>query len=238
MALIISLIAILVIMFLVMIFVFRKIMIQDVSKATSHLDELTRQYQEKEKKINQEIAEAEAKKEEILKEAQLEAEKMKLDLIQEGQKQKEKLLDSAHQQAEEIVRQAERSRDLLLSEIEERIKKNAISKACELINEVLPLEFKEMVHSRWVEDLIASGFEGLNAIKVPKEVQEAKILTAFSLAADQKKSIAQKLSQILGRQLVLKEELDQSLIAGLQVELGSLVLDGSLKSKILKKARI
>jgi len=239
MILIIPLIILLLLMFVAMIYVFRRIMIQDVTRATLHLDEMASEYKKKEDELNQRTEKAKVEAEAMVKAAQMEAERIKAEAIQEADAQKEKIISLARSQAEEIIQQADRSRNLLLSEIEERINKAAINKACELIDDVLPSDFKQLVHSRWVADLITSGFDNLGAsVHIPEDVVEARISTAFPLSSEEKAAITRKIQEVLGRRLEVVEAVDSSLIAGLVVSLGELVLDGSLKNKIQKKARL
>ena len=63
------------------------------------------------------------------------------------------------------------------------------------------------------------------------------IKSAFPLSDKQQNSLSKKLKEALGKDIEIKEESDPSVVAGLVIILGSLVLDGSLKNKIQEKAR-
>lgn len=225
------------IIFIALILMFRKIMTKNVVEATTHLDQMSREYAEKERQINKTLQEAKEKAQDTVLRAQDEAEKRKAQIIKDAEEERDTMLKTARSQSEEVIAHADKSRQLLLEEIEERIAKAAIVKACELIESSLSEEFKKEVHKRWVQDLIDSGFKGTGNLKIPQDIKEAKIISAFPLTDEQRKHIAKKLKDALDREIKLKEESDPKIVAGLIISVGSLVLDGSLKNKIQEKAK-
>lgn len=224
-------------LFIGLIFMFRKILTQNVASATKHLDELNQDYTNKEKEINRQLEEVKQKSDQIIKQAQDEAEKLRVQTIKEAQAEQDKIISQARTQSEEIIQQADKSRQTLIAELEERIAKQAITKACELIQNTLPEQFKKEVHTHWVEELIKDGFSQLERLHIPQDVQEIKITSAFALTDGQRQILIKKLKSILDIDIKLKEEVDPKVVAGLIITMGSLVLDGSLKNKIQEQAK-
>ncbi|MFA5157331.1 MAG: F0F1 ATP synthase subunit delta [Candidatus Omnitrophota bacterium] len=235
--LIVSLIMLLLIIFGIMIFFFRKIMTQNVTVATMHLDELSRDYAEKEKRINQQLEEANEKAQEIVSTAQSEAEKIRSETIRQAEQERDKMIQAARTQTQEMVHQADNSCNQLISEMEDRISKEAVKRACDLTHDLLPEEFRKLVHGQWVEDLIEKGFNQAERLRLPEGIEEATLVSAFALSDEQRKRIAKKLKDALGKDLAIKEAVDPKVVAGLVITIGSLVLDGSLKNKIKEKTR-
>ena len=176
-------------------------------------------------------------RQELLAKARDEAEKLKVQIVKETEKEREETLRQARSQSEDIIKQADKSRQLLISEINERISKAAIEKACELIQKTLPNRFKEDVHSHWVEELIESDFNRLERLQIPEGIKEITLTSAFNLSDKQRATLSKKLKTIMGRDIVLKEEVDPKVVAGLVIHIGSLVMDGSLRNRILEKAK-
>ncbi|MBU1061700.1 MAG: hypothetical protein KJ952_03140, partial [Candidatus Omnitrophica bacterium] len=152
--LIISLVLFQIVIFIGLIYMFKHILNRNVVLATKHLEELNQDYSKKEKDINRRLEEAKRKSEELLSVARNEAEKQRLDIANQAAAERDKILKEARVRSEEIVEQADRSRKVIIAELDERIAKEAINKACESIQNTLPEEFKQDVHSRWVRDLI------------------------------------------------------------------------------------
>lgn len=230
-------ILLLVLFFVGLIFILRRILTQNVASATQHLEELNRDYLKKEETVNKLLEDTKQKSEELLTRSQKEADAFKVKTIQEAQEERERILKGARQQSEEMIQQAENARQQLLLEMEQRIAKEAVQRAVELIQLTLPEEFKRMVHRQWVEDLIESGFFQAERLHLPQELSEVKVVSAFALQEEQRKKISKKLKEVLGRDIDLREEVDPRLIAGLVITLGSLVLEGSFKNKIQEKVR-
>ena len=157
--------------------------------------------------------------------------------MKEAEAQKAKLLQETHVQAEELMQQADKSRQLLLDDIKDRIAREAVDKACELIQETLPEQFKLKVHEHWMEELMEGGFAQLERLKIPEDIKEVKIISAFALNEGQRKNLTKKLKEALGKDITLKEEVDPRVVAGFIIHVDSLVLDGSLKHKIQERAR-
>lgn len=234
---IVSLILFQVFIFVGLIFMFRRIMTKNVISATRHIEELNQDYAKKEQEINRQLEEAKLKSQEIICKAQEEAERLKTQTIKEVESERDKIVGQARTQSTEIIQQADKSRQSLLLEIEERIDKEAINKACQLIQDTLPEQFKENVHLHWVEELIENGFSSLERLRIPQDLQEVKVICAFPLNAEQRKNLLKKLKDVFVREVTLKEEVDPKVVAGLIISIGGLVLDGSLRNKIKERTR-
>lgn len=235
--LIISLILFQVFIFVGLALMLRRIMTKNVTDATRHLEELNQDYAKKEEELNRQLQEAQQKSQNILKEAQGEAEKLKTQTIKEAEGERDKILEQARTQSDTVIQQAEKSRQVLIAELEERIKTEAVNKACELMQVTLPEQFKQDVHLHWVEELLENGFSQLEHLRLPQGIREIKITSAFPLTEGQRKNLSKKLKNVLGDEMVLKEEVEPKVVAGLIITIGSLVLDGSLKNKIKEHAK-
>ncbi|MFC1666915.1 F0F1 ATP synthase subunit delta [Candidatus Omnitrophota bacterium] len=234
--LILSVILIQIFIFIGLIYGFRHILTKNVSSATRHLEELNQDYTKKDRDVMKRLEETKRKSEEILSKASGEAEKQKAQILKQAEQESHKVVKEARIQSEEIIQQADRSRKMLISELEDRIAKEAVNKACELIQDALPERFKQDAHSHWIKDLIKDGFNELERLSVSEENQEVKIISAFPLSKEERKDLTAKLKTLLKRDIVLKEEVDPKIIVGIIVSIGSLVLDGSLRDKIQKQA--
>ena len=81
---------------------------------------------------------------------------------------------------------------------------------------------------------IAEVYEELRA-EAERSV-EAEVVTAFELRDEQKDSLAAALKRRLDRDVVLNCSVDETLIGGVKVRAGDLVIDGSAKGRLAKLA--
>lgn len=235
--LIISLILLQILIFAGLIFMLKRMFVRNVVSATKHLDELNQDYVKKEEEASRQLEEAKQKAQEIVSKATDEAENLKGRIIKESNDEGDAIVKEARAKSDDIIQQADKTRQRLLSEVDERVAKEAIDRACELIQHALPEQLKQDAHSQGVEELIASGFTKLERLRIPPDIREIKIISAFKLNETQRKSLSKKLKDALGHEAVLKEEVDPAMVAGIVINIGSLVLDGSLKNKIQEQAK-
>ncbi len=68
-------------------------------------------------------------------------------------------------------------------------------------------------------------------------IEPAEVITAIPLGEEDKLKLAEHLSAVVGKKVVLKTEVDSRLIGGLIARIGGKLLDGSTRSKLeaLKK---
>ncbi|MFH1752908.1 MAG: F0F1 ATP synthase subunit delta [Candidatus Omnitrophota bacterium] len=218
--------------FLTLIFIFKGILTKNIVLATKHIDELNQEYSKSEEAAAKKLTEANKSAQEIIAKALNEAQAKMDEAVKKTEEAKQDMLKEARTQAEEIMQQADKSKTALISEIEERIAKEAMKKAAELIQSALPDELKLATHSQWVDDLIDKGFDKIGELKIVEGIKEIKVVTAFPLKEGDRARLLKKVNGLLGKDMGLKEELDPSVVAGIVVEIGSLVLDGSLRNKI------
>ncbi len=213
-------------------FFLKKMMSKNIVSATKHLEGMSKDYEDKEKEVLAKLKEAKEKSRMIVIKANSEAEQFKDKTIKSAESERDSILKQARIQGEELIQQADKARRNLISEVENKIESETIKKACEIIENVLPEKFRLDVHSLWVKNLIDNDFIRLDNLRVPEDINEIKIISAFPLDNDQKDELSLKMKLFLDRGVIIKEEVDPKIIVGIIVFIGSFVLDGSLKNKI------
>jgi F0F1-type ATP synthase membrane subunit b/b' len=236
--LIFAAIAIIVALFVGMVIFLKKFFDREATLHTAHLDTLIAENTAKEEEIKKHLEDAKRQSQEIISNAQKDAVMQKEEILKAVADEKNKIIADAQARAEEVIKQADNARLALLNELEAKISESATLRAQELLQSVLPEDFRKEVHQRWVSDVISSNFAELDRLRVPQGLSEVKVVSAFILTDAQKSGLKLKLKEKLGFEFELKEEIDPSLICGLVVNIGSLILDGSLKFKMQGVARV
>jgi len=62
----------------------------------------------------------------------------------------------------------------------------------------------------------------------------AELRTSVAFTADEKTQLAARLGQALGKQVIVEESVDTSLLGGFVAQVGSLILDGSLDGQLAR----
>lgn len=230
--LIFSLIFLEVLIFAGLIFILRNIMSKNVLTATKHLEGMGQEYAKKEKEIEKLLDEARQKAQEIVAKSEADTSSQKAAVLKAAEEEKVKFLNAAQAKVDEMIQQADRASKALLAEMNRKVEESARSQAVRLLKSALPEELRKEIHQRWVADLIAGNLKQLEHLRLDEGIKEASVAVAFSLSHQEKDALVAKINEKLGRSLDLKEELDTELISGIVIKIGSLVFDGSLKSRI------
>lgn len=82
---------------------------------------------------------------------------------------------------------------------------------------------------------IADGYQRL--LDSYRGIEPAEVITAVPLDEEDKRRLAEHLGAIVGKEVVLKTEVDPGLLGGIVARVGGMLLDGSTRSKLeaLKK---
>jgi hypothetical protein len=235
--LIITAFVIIVALFVGMVIFLKKFFDREATMHTAHLDTLISETTAKEEQVKKQYEDAKRQSQEIIVNAQKDAAQQKEAVLKAAAEEKDKVLAEAQAKADEVIKQADNARLALLKELEQKINESATLKAQELLQSVLPEDFRKEVHVRWVNDVIANGFAELDRLRVPEGLSEVKVVSAFGLSEKETGQLKAKLKEKLGFDVKLEQGVDPSLICGLVVNVGSLILDGSLKFKIQGVAR-
>ena len=225
------------VIFVALILVLRKVLSQHFTNAAAHLQGMSSEYVRRHEELKKQIEAAEQQYREQMAQAKLEADRIVSQAKQEAESSKATLLEEARTESERIVQQGMETREALRREIEQQINTRAIGRACELIQQALPGQLQQEIQSHWLDELIKHGLSPLNHVKAQEQIKEAKVVSACPLSAQQRTTLNTWLKERLGREVPLKETVDEQLVLGLTLTLGSLVLDGSLSSKVQRAAQ-
>jgi len=222
-----------VLLFVGLLYFLKYVLTRNISKATGRLHELSKDYTAKEEEAKLLVQKAQQEAKSLLAKETQAAREVKENLIKEAQEQKEQVLKEANLKGSEIAEKAKRNADFLRNELERKIDERAKEMITPLIQKVIPKDFLEVVHQRWVDDTATEAFS-LKHLKLPEKTKEAKIASAFPLTDQQQGDFKKRLKKSIGADVELKATVDPTLIAGFVITIGSVVVDASFKYKIQK----
>lgn len=235
---IILLVVLLLLIFVGLVVFLRKALNTSLTGATQHLDDLSSAYEKKEEELHKRQEEVKKQSQEIIMKAKLDTEQDKDRVLKEAQKEKDRIINEAYKKSDEIMQQVEKARQSILAELNKKIEEKAVEFSPVLLQRTLPERIKEEIHERWFDELIRAMFGELERLHVPAEVSEAKVVSAFALRDEQFCAIQEKINEKLGRHINLIREIDDKIIAGVVINMGNLVFDGSLRLKIQEASRV
>lgn len=233
---VIPLLIVLLCVFAGLVFFIRHILGRHISRATGHLQELSREYAIKQEEANKRLQQAKEESEKLLLASKQQAEQIKEKILREAEEMKSKILEEAKQTKKEIVEKAQRNYEFLKNELEQKIEEKAKEKACQLIGGALPEAILRDIHQRLMQESTQKEFQ-LGRLNIPEDISEVKVISAFALTDSQRQDLMVRLKKQMTNNFSLVEELDSSLMAGFIIGIGHIVIDASLKNRIQNVAR-
>lgn len=227
------LILIQVITFVVIIIFLRLFFYRHLSFALRRLQQLHQQNLDKEVALNKELERAKQERKLEVDKGREEAKRLKEFAQIETEKIRQEAVLKAGQEAGRILQDANIEKERLKKEATAQIEESAVSLATEMIRQLFSKKLIEALHLKLVDELIEE-LRKLDKKQFQVKVNKIQIVTSCPLLDNQKAAIGNILFDKAGHQAELEEKIDEAIISGLIINLGSLVLDGSLSNKLRK----
>jgi F-type H+-transporting ATPase subunit b len=216
--------------------ILRHFLIRNVTQVTSHLDKMEEDFSRRQSEASKILEKARTDADQLVAKAQKEAKRTVEKAVKEATVESEEIVKNARRQSEEIVDEANRTKEFLLSEMNTKIREGAVEIAGDLVLRVLPERIRRDAHARRIAELLNGGLAGFEGVH-PREGAEVRIVSAYELADDQRAAIENQLKEKLGVGIGVRVDTDPSLVAGVIVGVGDLVVDSTLKYSIEEAAR-
>lgn len=232
----IQLVVILLIIFVGLIFFMRYILTRNISLATGHLQELSKDYSAKQEEANRRLQQVKEESEKIAVTVRQEAESLKDKIVKEAQANAQKILEEAKLNGKEITDKAQRNYEFLKGEIDQRVEERSRKKAAEIIRCSLPENILREIHRLMLQESGKGEFQ-LTRITIPEGISSVKIVSTFPLSDQERLDLGERVKTQLGSGFEIQEDVDPALIAGFLIQIGSVVIDASLRNRIQKLVR-
>lgn len=209
----------------------KKIFYSDTQSALKRLEGVYQDLLKKQKDLMQKIEAAEKeyaqKKEESIKIA----DKLKSEAMNEMREKKDEMIKGAKAQAEEIITKARASTDESYKKIEQELARKMIETASGLLGSALSQKSCMVLHTSLIKEFLERGKE-FDLSSVGSHVEKLTIRTAFPLSKEENDKLLALMTQKLNRAITLEERVDSTVIAGIVLLFGTLILDGSLANYV------
>lgn len=189
---------------------------ENLAKEEELNEELKRAKEESQAQIQQGKEEAEL----IIEEANREAQRIRMNMQEEAKLQAEKIISDGRLDAEKIK-----------ASVIKDVQAQSVELASRMIAELLTETDKIALQYEFAKGIIEE------ISRLPKEqfnVQgnQVKVTSSFPLLDRQRDQIKDVLVKVTGKKIELSEQIDPKLIGGLIVEMGGMIIDGTLKNKL------
>ncbi len=230
---VLPLILIQIVTFVILIVLLRMFFMRHAGFALSRLKGLNEQNLGKEQLIKEELIKAHNERNAIIEEAQKQAKEIKQQAAVLMDKAKEDAFLATREESKRILAEAARHKECLEREFLSRVRKNSRLTAVELIKMIFSQEATRALHQILLEELILE-LDKIETDKLPAVPEEIEAKSAINLSEAQKNKIRAIFEKKLNKKVSVHASTDENLVAGLELHLGTLLIDGSLANKFKK----
>lgn len=219
--------------FVVIILVLRLLFGTQLKSALNRLQILQQESMEKEEILNKEIERARTQSQNEIARSKEEARL----IIEAAKKKSEKIQQEASERSDiqcqkalaDAVEKAKRRESEILSQVEAK----AVALADELIRQIFTAKSQEAFHHQLIDDLLEE-MEKIDPVRLTSEAVSAEVLTPLPLSQEEGGRLSALLNSKINHPISLEIKIDESLVMGLVIRLGGLVVDGSFRNKLDK----
>lgn len=224
-----------VVVFVIVIFVLKRILYSDTRSALNRLKQIDEENKQKEEELKKRKEQLEREYQHQLGQIEQEAVGLKEKASKEASRIKEEILEKALEQSKEIIKLAHTSKERMRQEIIRELEKEGIDFSCQLVKYVLSHKHLEQLQQGLIEEIIIQ-IEKIEPDSIftcgersrTTSLKEVEFVFNHPLSKEQKERLLEVLSKKVGQELILKEKKDETIVAGIIVRIGSLVIDGTL----------
>lgn len=191
-----------------------------VDENNKKVEALRGQIEEARTEYKRTIAQAKEDAKKLMAEAQKEAEELRAKHLQETRREADKMLKAAQAKRESMER-----------ELHSMAARKSIHFSKAIIHQAFTAGCLGATHNVMIEE-ISQQIVNIDLGQMREDIKEVEIVTVFPLEKGIKEMLRQKLSGKLNKEIELTEKIDDSVVAGILIKLGNLILDGSLANKL------
>jgi len=227
----IQLVVIQIITFVAIVFTLRKLLYVETAKEAGRLKKLKQEAAAMQRELTQKMEAAENAYREKVAVAEEHIRSFRLKAEEQAEEMKKDTLDRANEESERILNAASNAREKMREEIALEMRKRAPALASRIFIDVLSEKTKLAAHREFVVE-VANEMKKIDKAKFNLKIEKGELETAYPLDKSEKSSLSSLVVERLGYKIPFEEKVDERLVAGVIIRLGTLVIDGSLSNRL------
>lgn len=209
----------------------RGVFARDLTLALKRVTQQERELQEKADILEQRLAQLEGDYAAKLKRAQGEAERITQEAKDQAANIRTAGIEEAKHRARQLLLEAEGSKAQLRVQVAKELDGQAVRRACESLQALLPKEELSTLHHALTVQLLDS-LPQLDASTGRDGIDGVEVVTAQPLTTAQSQRLQEWIATSIGAGLALHVTTDAGLVAGCIVRAGHTVIDNSLANRL------
>ncbi len=225
-----------VIIFGAVIFILKRVIFNDTTSAVNRLSKLDDLNREKERQLVERLDETEKQLMQKREEMQAEENRMKQEAERSAIQLHENIVNNAKKEAEDLVKKAIAAREKMRLDAMVEAETKTVDFSRQIVHKVLTEAINDAVHHKLFTEFIAE-LERTDMSIINKTVRQADVYAAKKIEDEIMVALKNMLMKKLDRPIDVKMHEDPTLIGGVLLKFGTLVIDDSLLEHINQSAK-
>lgn len=217
--------------FIALIFVLRFLSMRHLNVALNRLNALYDENLRRETQLTEELKRAHEEREAEVRRGKEEAGALIEEARQEAIKVRLKIEEEAKVHAEKIIAQGEEEAGKLKEKLGKEIQNQSLELAVKMIEQTFTEKNKEDLQHQFITEII-DEITKLSQDEFTVSADKVKVVSSYPLEGRQRENLKRVLEERLGFSPILEETVNKELISGLTLEIGGLLIDGSLRDRL------
>lgn len=206
---------------------------RDLNTALARLKRLHEENLVREEELKSELEKAKEERNATLVKAKEEAARIIKETKDKADKLSTETQEQARQQAKDILERHKEELRRLENDLADKYQEHALDLSLQMFNFTFFEKGKDALQHDLINEFI-NEVKSLPQDKFTVKERKIKVNSACYLTADEKARLAQILGDKLAQAVEIEETIDEQLIAGMIIQIGVLVIDGSIRNKLRK----
>ncbi len=219
--------------FIILLIVLRSLFQKQLDVALRRLKVLHQQNLVKETQLKEEIEKARVERLAQVDKGKEEAK----NIVETAKKEADRLHNGAESQArvhaEGIVQKGKEEVEKIRRNLDSEVESQALDLSVKMIKHLFTAKGKEALQHQFIEEIIKE-IRDIDESKFSVKEENVVVESSYSLKPEEKEKIQTLLSEKMGLKIQLEENVKPELICGLVIQIGALIIDGSLQNKLKK----
>ncbi len=225
-----------VVILVVLVLGIRLVLRATASKAVARVRQVEEEVRKQEEELHREKDRLERELADRKAESERQIEALRDEAKREAVHAKEKALSEAKKDAQKIIDQAKANEKKLREQIEREME----DKAVDYGGQIFKLVFSDLVNAELNQIFTGELVDALNEIEpgsITVDTGEALISTSHTLSEETRSRLEKVLREKFHEKAEIRETIDEELMSGIVLKMGSLEIDGSLRNRYQEAVR-
>jgi F0F1-type ATP synthase membrane subunit b/b' len=214
-----------------LILVLRFLFYRQLNAALRRLQALHEQALEKESQLEEELKRAKEERAVEVERGREEAQVFLETAAEDAEILKSNAQERATLESRQTLARGQQELERLRTKMKSEIEDEAVRFSIEIIRHTFTQDGRQALQHQMIEELIQE-IEGLKKEQFSIKTTTVSVVSSLPLSDSERMKLRKILGQKLDRSVSLEESVDPKLITGLKLQMGALVIDGSLQNKL------